>query len=81
MQANCTIEINIAPDGKVCRIIHENGRIIAEFIVHGPLDRVIQNCNEMAPILNGRPNVFRGELYGLAGYEYLNVEEGRVEER
>ena len=29
----------------------------------------------------GRPNVYRGEVFGLAGYEYLNIESEKIEEK
>ena len=68
--ANCSIQVR----GKIARIKHENGRIIAEFLVHGPLSSVIENCNSNVPITKGYPNIFRGELFGLAGYEILDTE-------
>lgn len=63
------------------RILHENGRILAEILVHGPLHKVAQNCDEEKPIINGRANIYRGECWGLAGYEYLNIDTECVEER
>jgi hypothetical protein len=41
----------------------------------------VQNCEANTPITKGRPNVFRGELFGLAGYEYLNVAQEKIEEK
>jgi hypothetical protein len=52
-----------------------------EALVHGPLLKVSQNCDEEAPILRGRPNVFRAEVFGLAGYEFLDVDSERIEEK
>lgn len=67
--------------GKLCKIFHTNGRLIAELLTHGPLQEAAENCNNLRPIIPGRPNVFRGEVFGLAGYEFLNVNEERIEER
>ena len=77
MKAN----LEISESGRVLRIFHENGRLISELLIHGPLSKVMKNCDEQRPILNGRPNVFRGECFGLAGYEFLNVSEERIEEK
>jgi hypothetical protein len=76
-----TTKLVFNPTGKIVQIFHENGRLIAQILVHGPLAEVAQNCAEYQPIIKGRPNVFRGELFGLAGYEFLNVLEERIEER
>jgi hypothetical protein len=71
----------ISETGKIAQIFHENGRLVAEILVHGPLLKTALACHKELPIVIGRPNVFRGELYGLAGWEYLNVEEERIEEK
>lgn len=76
-----TVELQISDSGKIARLLHTNGRIIAEFLVHGPLKKVVDNCERESPIVSGRANVYRGELFGLAGYEYLNIDEERLEER
>ena len=90
MTIACTLEIK-AIDGKdgsdrevyskIATLKHENGRIIAQFLYHGPLNAVALNCVKQQPIINGRPNMFRGELYQLAGYELLDIENERVVER
>ena len=79
MKIPCTLEIE--ENSKVGRLIHANGRTVAEFLFHGPLEAIAINCDGQRPILPGRPNIFRGELFGLASYEYLNVAEQRIEER
>jgi len=79
MTFNCILEIS--PSGRVIKIHHSNGRLIMEALVHGPLLKVSQNCDEEAPILRGRPNVFRAEVFGLAGYEFLDVDSERIEEK
>ena len=73
--------VQVTESGKILRLFHENGRLVAEILVHGPLNRVLQNCEDELPIISGRPNVFRGELFGLAGYEYLNCDTEVIEER
>ena len=77
MHTSCTLEI----EGKIGRLIHTNGRIIAEFLFHGPLEAIVGNCEGQRPVLSGRPNIFRGELFGLASDEYLNIAEQKIEER
>jgi hypothetical protein len=77
-----TAEINISETGRLLRIIHPgNGRIIAEILVHGHLKRVIAACDNSEPIQHGRANIFRGELFQLAGYEFLNTENESIEEK
>lgn len=76
------ISIKVSESGKIIQIYHDtNRRLIAEIFVHGPFGQVLRNCAENNEIIKGTPNVFRGELFGLAGYEFLNVEEERIEER
>lgn len=75
----CTLEVS--QTGKTVRIIHENGRVIAELLVHGCLARVAENCARNEPIIAGRSNLFRGELYQLAPYEILNFAEEFIVER
>jgi hypothetical protein len=90
MTVICTLEIKTSCHkdesdreaySKIATLKHENGRIIAQFLYHGPLDAVVLNCVRQQPIINGRPNIFRGELYQLAGYELLDVEKERVVEK
>lgn len=73
--------LDISDTGHSAELRLENGRIIAQFLVHGLLKRVAENCLSDLAIQNGRPNIFRGELFQLAAYEYLNVEDERIEER
>jgi hypothetical protein len=75
----CTL--TLSDSGKIAQIFHTNGRLIAELLIHGPLRATARNCHESRPILTGRPNVYRGEVFGLAGYEYLNIESERIEEK
>ena len=74
-----TVEIKV--EGKVLFITAPNGRTIAEILFHGPFESCMINAANNLPIKKGTANIFRGELYGLTGYEYLNVKEGRVEEK
>lgn len=76
---NVTIETS--DSGRIIRFTHENGRIIAEIYVHGPFKNVLENCDQNLRITNGRANIFRGELFGLAGYEILDLENERITER
>src|SRR5260221_14233507 len=69
--------LSISESGRVMTITATNGRIIAEILVHGPLKQVIENCLNEASIQKGRANIFRGELWGLSGYEFLDVESER----
>jgi hypothetical protein len=71
----------LSETGRTARLFHKNGRLIAEFLVHGPLLEVTTNCQENKEIIKGRSNVFRAEIFGLAGYEYLNMTDERIEER
>jgi len=73
--------LSISNTGRIAQLFHNNGRLIAEILIHGPLLRVAQNCHEEAPIIPGRPNVYRAECFGLAGYEYLNVTEESIQEK
>jgi hypothetical protein len=52
-----------------------------EALVHGPLAQVAYNCSVSASIASGRPNIFRGELHGLSGYEILDVENESIYEK
>ena len=80
MTANVRLELS--ESGKLLRIVvPENGRLVAEILVHGPLSQALQNCLENAPVLKGRPNVFRGDLWGLAGYELLDTENEIIREK
>lgn len=76
---DCILELS--PSGKIARITAANGRIIAEVLVHGPLNKVVENCANNVPIVNGRPNIYRGELWGLASYELLDLEEEAIKEK
>jgi hypothetical protein len=78
MQVNLEL---VGPNCKVMRLTHDNGRIIAEILVHGPLEAVIENCNSNTKIQNGRPNIYRGEAYGLAGYQLLDIEREEIIEK
>lgn len=73
--------LDISDSGRLAQLRLESGRIIAELIVHGLLKRVAENCIQSNDILAGRPNIFRGELYQLAGYEYLDKESESVLEK
>lgn len=73
--------VDIELQGKILFITAENKRTIAEVLVHGPLESCMNNAARNVPIERGRANIFRGELFGLAGYEYLNIEEERIEEK
>jgi hypothetical protein len=66
---------------RVMRITHDNGRIIAELLVHGALSRVMDNCDTEAPIVKGTASIFRGELFQLAGYELLDIENECIREK
>ena len=86
MKLNCTLEFS--ESGKICWIRIANGNpplTIGEFLVHGPLDRIAKLASGgLIPIQKeGQilPKVFRGEIFGLAGYEFLNKTDERIEER
>jgi hypothetical protein len=76
-----TTNLELSESGKILYLTHPNGRKIAEILVHGPLASVLENCNQEKPLLKGRPNIYRGELFGLAGYELLDVENERIIEK
>ena len=78
-----TIQLNfyISPSGRICRLITLNGRIIAEFLVHGYLLQAAENAVNNSKIERGRINIFRGELKQLAPYEYLDTKEEDICER
>lgn len=75
------VKLEFSESGKIVRITSDNGRIILEALVHGPLKKVAENCTSNNSIVPGRANMFRGELYGLAGYELLDTENERVIEK
>ena len=97
MKLNCILEFS--ESGKICWIRFdafaskrpENSNnqpiTIAEFLVHGPLDRIAKlTTGAVAPTTIQKegqilPKVFRGEIFGLAGYEFLNKTDERIEER
>lgn len=76
-----TAELQISNSGRLLRIKHANGRIIAEILVHGHLWKVLENVDNGMPIQAGRANIFRGELYQLAGYEVLDVDAEVITEK
>jgi hypothetical protein len=76
---NCRLELS--ESGRFMRLKAHNGRIIMEALVHGPLAQVAYNCSVSASIASGRPNIFRGELHGLSGYEILDVENESIYEK
>jgi hypothetical protein len=68
-------ELEFSESGRILRILcPDNNRIIAEILVHGPLRACAKNAAGNVPIQKGRPNIYRGELYGLTGYEILDKE-------
>jgi len=73
--------LEISDSGKLAEIRMESGRIIAQFVVHGLLKKVAEHCNSGSEILAGKANIFRGELYQIAPYEYLDREKEVVLER
>lgn len=73
--------ITISESGRVLTIRHSSGRVIAEVLVHGHLKKVLENINDSQPISKGIANIFRGELYQLAGYEWLNTDYEIIEEK
>ena len=75
------IILDISESGKTAELRLENGRIIAQFLIHGLFKKVSENCINGSGIITGRPNIFRGELFQLASYEYLNIEEEKIEEK
>ena len=75
------IELQISDSGKVAILRSRNGRLIAELLVHGPLLKCAMNAHDNIPIVSGRANIYRGEIFGLAGYEFLNIEEEWIEEK
>lgn len=76
---NC--KLVISESGKVMQLHHENGRLIAEVLIHGPLLETAQNCTDRKPLLKGRPNVYRAECFGLAGYEFLDMSNECIKEK
>ena len=75
------VNMEISPSGRLLRLTHSNGRIIAEILIHGPLRQIVDNCESDMPIVRGRPNIFRGELFGLAGYEILDTASECIKEK
>ena len=73
--------LTLSDSGKIAQIFHSNGRLIAEILIHGPLLKVAQNCHDSRPILTGRPNIFRAEAFGLAGYEFLDTDNEAITEK
>ena len=86
MKYNCTLEFS--DSGKILWVKLSGNIVVAELMIHGPLDKVLRAAARSRPNHtetehNGQPlpKVFRGELFGLAGYEYLNKTEERIEEK
>lgn len=75
------VRLELSDSGKICKLKTESNRTIAELFVHGYLKRVIENAIDNVPMINGKPNVFRAEVYQLAGYEFLNCDEEMIEEK
>ena len=76
----CKLE-QVGKSGRMYQITHENGRIIAQFIVHGPFQTVLDNCVSKEPMARGKANIFRGELFGLSSWEFIDTEKGCVYEK
>jgi hypothetical protein len=73
--------LSITKSGRIARVSAPNGRIIAEFLVKGFLNKALHNAVSNLPIEKGRVNVFRGELRQLAPYEYLDIKEEDIYDR
>jgi glutamine cyclotransferase len=76
-----SVLLTISDSGRVLTIKHSTGRVIAEILVHGHLKKVLENIDNNNPIAKGIANIFRGELYQLAGYEWLNTDYEIIEEK
>ena len=75
------VTLALTNSGRILTLTAINGRIIAEILVHGSLSDVLSNCLTEKPITKGRANIFRGELFQLAGYEVLDTENERIIEK
>ena len=86
MKYSCTLEFSNS--GRIAWLrLSGQKESLAEFYVHGPFANVADaaasartsaNATAFAPVI---PKVFRAEVFGLAGYEYLNKTEERIEEK
>ena len=73
--------VEVSDSGRILTILHKNGRLIAEVLVHGHFKRVLEACENDEEIFRGRANIFRGELFQLAGYEFLNKQDETIQEK
>lgn len=75
------VEMQFSDSGKICKILADNGRIIAELLCHGPMVKCAINADRNNEVISGRANIYRGEVHGLTAYEFLDVENETIEER
>jgi len=62
----------VSESGKYAKISAPNGRIIAEFVVDGPLAVAAYNAVNNIPQKSGRVNFFSGELIQLEKGERID---------
>lgn len=75
-----TFNIEFSALGRTVRILNAtNGNLIAEILVHGFLKRAFDS-SEFVDAGASR-YVFRGELFQLAGYEFLDIPNEQITER
>lgn len=77
MKFPCYIEFKA--NGRILRIVHKNQRPIAEIVVHGKMEEVATEIHGLSPSSTS-PEPFEGECYGLADYEQIDENDGRVVE-
>lgn len=70
------IKAEISQTGRSLTLYSESsGQLIAEIIVHGFLARAMEMSEQIGTY------VYRGEMFQLAGYEYLDKENEVITER
>jgi hypothetical protein len=70
------IKAIISESGKILQLFNaDTGCMIAEILVHGFLNRAM----DMSAMEGNY--IFRGELFQLAGWEFLNINEELISER
>ncbi len=85
--------IQFSDSGKTARLVHKNGMTLAELVIHGPFatrtneihTRVCRCGHASAACTCKRYEEaehapFRGEVYGLAEWELLDLKEEKVYE-
>jgi|LSQX01.2.fsa_nt_gb hypothetical protein len=66
------VYLEFSVDGRIATLVHPNGLILAEFIVHGPF------CRNAKSVANGSGDRFSGVIRGIGDKQYIDRTNGTV---